>query len=180
MVALSQLMEGARCMLKSSLVKIVLATCLFLTIPLSNLYAKNLQGRLGLGMTNQFIHNVPALSIKIQRSPAWAMGLLSGFRFSDTDGGWGIGAKVYRIFFDEPQLNFYGTGTAAFLKDERGTTSDTGYQFDAALGSEFHFSGLSSLGFSFEFGLSFNKLWGDFVVETTANNFIVAAVHFYL
>ena len=47
------------------------------------------------------------------------------------------------------------------------------------MGSEFSFAGLSSLGFSVEFGLSLNKV-DEFVVETVGDNFIVAGAHFYL
>jgi hypothetical protein len=47
------------------------------------------------------------------------------------------------------------------------------------LGTEFSFEGLESIGFSFEFGISINKL-DDVRIQTTGNNFVTAGVHFYL
>ncbi len=136
-------------------------------------------GRLGVGMTQALKNDMPALSFKLQRSPAFAMGGLLGMSTSDDDGGYGAGLKLYRIFFDEPQLNFYGAAMGALIKEKTLTRTRSGFQFDFTLGSEFAFSGLQSLGFSFEFGLSLNKL-DDFVVETVGYHFVVAAIHFYL
>ncbi|MGZ3809806.1 MAG: hypothetical protein ACXVCE_17110, partial [Bacteriovorax sp.] len=78
-----------------------------------------------------------------------------------------------------PQLNFYFAGMGALIDNKVNRTNYSGFQFDLSLGSEFHFTGLNSLGFSFEFGASaFKKK--DFVFQTLGNNFIVSAIHFYL
>jgi hypothetical protein len=150
---------------------------LFLSI---STYAIDRTGRLGLGMSNQLKNDIPAISFKIQKSKGTAFGAMLA---ADTDtkaGGWGAGLKLYRNIFDEPQLNFYGAIMAGVLSQKQGVSqSKTGFQFDATLGSEFSFSGLSSIGFSFEFGLSFNKI-DDFKVQTVGDSFIVAAAHFYL
>ncbi len=136
-------------------------------------------GRLGVGMTQALKTDMPALSFKLQRSPAFAMGGLVGISTDDNEGGYGAGLKLYRIFFDEPQLNFYGAAMGALVKKKTAASTQSGFQCDFTMGSEFAFSGLQSLGFSFEFGLSLNKL-DDFVVETVGYHFIVAAIHFYL
>ena len=136
-------------------------------------------GRLGVGMTQALKNDIPALSFKFQRSPAFAMGGMVGLSTDDQSGGYGAGLKLYRVFFDEPQLNFYGSVMGALIKEKNNGDSLSGYQFDFTLGSEFSFSGLQSLGFSFEFGISMNKK-RDMVIETVGNNFFVAAVHFYL
>jgi len=65
------------------------------------------------------------------------------------------------------------------ISEKRNNSSESGFQVDVTLGSEFSFRGLESLGFSLEFGVSLNKL-SDFVVETVGNNYLVSAVHFYL
>ena len=135
--------------------------------------------RLGLGMTNQLQSGTPGLSFKIQRSKGFALGGIIGYDSSDIDGGYGVGLKLYRNFFDEPQLNFYGAVTTALINKKTTTTDQSGFELDLTLGSEFSFAGLQSLGFSFEFGVSMNKL-DDFVIETVGDHFIVSAIHFYL
>jgi hypothetical protein len=67
----------------------------------------------------------------------------------------------------------------ALLSNKVNQISYSGFQFDLSLGSEFHLTGLNSLGFSFEFGVSaFKKK--EFIFQTLGDNFIVSEVHFYL
>jgi hypothetical protein len=156
--------------------------CLFLLVVIfsPSVQALERRGRLGLGFNNQLATDLPALSFKLQRSRSFAFGGMVGLSTDDHNGGMGAGLKIYRILFDEPQLNFYTSLMGGYLKDKNGPgSSRTGFQFDLTLGSEFSFAGLQSLGFSLEFGVSMNKL-DDFVVETTAGGMIIAAVHFYL
>jgi hypothetical protein len=143
------------------------------------LYAVERIGRLGLGMTNQLEGGIPAISFKIQRSKSFALGGILGYNSSDTDGGYGFGLKLYRNFFEEPQLNFYGALTAAVINKKTTFSDVSGFEFDLTMGSEFSFTGLRSIGFSFEFGVSLNKL-DDFVIETVGDHFIVSSIHFYL
>lgn len=135
--------------------------------------------RLGIGMSNQLKNDFPALSFKIQKSKSFAYGGLLGLSTADKNGGYGVGIKVYRNIFDEPQLNFYLSGMGALLSNKVDSKSYSGFQFDLSFGSEFHFTGLNSLGFSFEFGVSANKK-KDFVFETLGSHFLVAGIHFYL
>ena len=136
-------------------------------------------GRLGAGVSNQLYGDTPAISFKLQKSRSFAFGGLIGMDTSK-DGGMGAGLKIYRNFFDEPQLNFYGSVLGAYLNNKRTNLEDqTGFQFDFTLGSEFSFTGLQSLGFAFEFGVSLNKL-DDFKVQTVGDSFLVMMAHFYL
>jgi len=153
---------------------------LFLLLCSTSVFAIDNVGRLGVGMTNQLINGIPAFSMRIQRSPTFAMGAMGGIRFGGNDNAYGAGLKFYRIIFDEPNLNFFMAGMGAIVNEEINGTSETGFQVDGTFGSEFFFRGLESIGFSFEFGLSVNKLGNDTIFETTASNFIVAGVHFYL
>ena len=143
-------------------------------------FARERVGRLGVGMNNQFINGVPAISFKLQRSPGFAMGLLAGVDTDSDDGGMGAGFKIYKILFEEPNLNFYLLADAAYLTDRIQSHSYTGYQFDFGAGTEFNFSGVESLGLSVEFGLSLNKLENDFRAQTMGSSMIVAGAHFYL
>ncbi|MEI8347416.1 MAG: hypothetical protein WCG27_08110 [Pseudomonadota bacterium] len=153
---------------------------LFALTPFLTANAADYRGRLGVGLSNQLMNDLPAISFKLQKSRAVSMGAVINASNHATNGGYGAGLKLYRNIFDEPQLTFYGALLGAYIDRKTTDKKDkTGFQFDLTMGSEFCFSGLQSLGFSFEFGVSFNKMT-DFVVETVGHNFITAAVHFYL
>ncbi len=145
-----------------------------------NSYALDYMHRPGIGFTNQMKTNHPTLSFKVQKSRRFAMGILAGIDTDDSSGGYGFGVKAYRILIDEPQLNFYGGFLGGLINQKNlGRESETGFQIDLTLGTEFHFKGLNSLAFSLEFGFSFNKI-NDFVIETVGEHFVTAGVHFYL
>ena len=134
-------------------------------------------------MTNQLANDIPAISLKIQQSKTFAIGGLLGFKSDEDATLYGAGVKFYRIIFDEPQLNFYFAGLFAsesYLNEKN--KAETGFQIDGTLGSEFHFQGLESLGFSLEFGVSVRKADenGGTSFQTLGDNFLKAAVHFYL
>lgn len=157
--------------------RLIIAVCLFFTVTGAQALEKT--NRLGVGMTNQLKNDFPALSFKMQKTRSFAYGGMAGISTSDTSGGYGVGIKLYRNIFDEPQLNFYLSGMGALLSNKINGVSHSGFQIDLSFGSEFHFTGLNSLGFSFEFGVSANKK-KDFVFETLGSHFIVAGIHFYL
>jgi hypothetical protein len=136
-------------------------------------------GRLGVGFANQMANSLPSISFKLQKSKAFAFGGQIGYSNSDNGGGSAAAIKIYRNFFDEPHLVFFGSVLGGLINQKTNGVSESGFQADVTLGSEFSFPGLESLGFSLEFGVSFNKV-NDFVIETVGNNFVVSAVHFYL
>lgn len=146
--------------------------------------AADLRGRMGVGATNQLANDIPAISLKIQQSKTFALGGLVGFKSDQDQTLYGAGVKFYRIIFDEPQLNFYLAGLFATLNylDEVRDEVKGGYQIDGTMGSEFHFQGLESIGFSFEFGISARNAdaEGGTSIETLGDQFVKAAVHFYL
>ena len=139
---------------------------------------------MGIGASNQLANDIPAISLKVQQSKTFALGGLLGFESDQDNTIYGAGVKFYRIIFDEPQLNFYMAGLLATLTylDEEEDKVKSGYQIDGTLGSEFHFSGLESIGFSFEFGISARDADAErgTTIQTLGDQFIRAAVHFYL
>lgn len=157
----------------------LLALFFILSLFTTNLFALEHLGRMGIGYSGQLANDIPAISLKVQQTKAFAIGGLLGINTSDTEGGYGIGGKVYRILFDEPKLNFYAAGMFALLNQKNGVEDKSGFQMDFTVGSEFHFAGLESLGLSFETGVSINKL-DDLNVSTVGLNFINAEIHFYL
>lgn len=135
-----------------------------------------------MGASNQLANEIPALSLKIQQTKTFAIGGILGFKSDQDETLYGAGVKFYRIIFDEPQLNFYMAGLLASQNYLDGDKTRTGYQIDGTMGSEFHFNGLESIGFSFEFGLSVRDAdpEGGTSFETLGDQFVKAAVHFYL
>lgn len=155
---------------------------IFALLVSTSAFAADLRGRMGVGASNQLANNIPAVSLKIQQSKTFALGGLVGFKSDQDNTLYGAGVKLYRIIFDEPQLNFYLAGTFATLNflDEK-ENAKSGFQIDGTMGSEFHLSGLESIGFSFEFGLSArNADEHGTSLQTLGDQFVKAAVHFYL
>jgi hypothetical protein len=142
----------------------------------------DLRHRLGVGLSNQLANGLPAVSLKIQQSKTFAIGGVLGLNSDQNNTLYGAGVKFYRIIFDEPQLNFYLAGLFATENYLNGASTKTGYQMDGTMGSEFHFSGLESIGFSFEFGFSARnaKPSSGTTFQTLGDNFLKAAIHFYL
>lgn len=143
-------------------------------------YAMSLLGRLGVGMTNQVVTGIDALSIKLQRNRSVAISGIFGLNNTSDSSNYALGAKVFRLIYDEPQLNFYSALTAVTFTYQNNGDTESGYQVNAGLGTEFSLQGLESIGFSFEFGLGMNKYNGGNNIQTYGNNIISSAVHFYL
>ena len=145
-------------------------------------FSADLRGRMGVGLSNQLANDIPAISIKLQESATFALGGILGFKSNKNATLYGAGVKVYRIIFDEPQLNFYMAGLLAAENYLDNGKAKPGYQMDGTMGTEFHLQGLESIGFSFEFGLSVrnssNTQGTSF--QTLGDQFLKAAVHFYL
>lgn len=164
-------------LLRSRISQIILVVSLSLLS--FNAFSFDKIGRLGVGITNELANNTPAISFKIQKNRAMALGGIVNFNSNSTDGGYGAGLKFYKNIFDEPQLNFYFLGMAALLNKKENSVSYSGFQFNLGFGSEFHFTGLNSVGFSFEMGVTASKV-NNFSFKTMGNNFIVSGIHFYL
>jgi len=143
--------------------------------------AMSLVGRLGLGATNQVITGLDALSVKLQRNRSIAVSGIFGIDNSEDSSQYALGAKVFRLIYDEPQVNFYSSLSAitfTYPNDEEKTTN--GYQVDAGFGAEFSLQGLESIGFSFEFGMGLHKYKEGSSIKTYGHNILTSAVHFYL
>lgn len=158
--------------------------CLFILFvvitALETSYAVDRRGRLGVGLSNQLLlDEIPSISFKLQTARTTSLSLLFAFDSAE-EGGLGSGLKISQNFFEEPQLVFYGAFLGAYLNDKRlGGQDQSGFQFDLTLGSEFSFTGLKSLGFHFELGVSLNKI-DDFRVQTVGGQLLVMGIHFYL
>ena len=155
-----------------------LALTMFL-IPSAN--AASLMGRLGIGMSEYLPSGMQTLSLKLQRNRSVALGGMFGLDSSNSGANYALGVKMYRLIYEEPQLNFFSavSGTYYTYQDSTNTTA-AGYLVDGTFGSEFSFQGLESIGFSFEFGIGMYTYDNETHIATTGYNMIKSAVHFYL
>lgn len=159
--------------------RIIIVIIALLTFSTSS-FAMSLLGRLGLGTTNQVVTGIDAFSIKLQRNRSIALSGIFGLNNSSDTSNYALGAKIYRLIYDEPQLNFYSALTGIMFTYQNDGDTVSGYQIDAGLGSEFSFQGLESIGFSFEFGMGMNKYGGGSNIQTYGHHIVSSAVHFYL
>lgn len=148
--------------------------------PASN--AMSLLGRLGVGMSNQVASGMDTISFKIQRNRAMALGGFFGVSSGQDVTSYAVGGKIYRLIYDEPQLNFYTAGLLAFYTypNAAGDATENGHQLEGLLGTEFSFQGLESIGFSFEFGIGLVNYNDENSFRTTGHNLLKSAIHFYL
>jgi hypothetical protein len=162
--------------------RLILLALLCVNVLNSPSYAMSLLGRLGIGMNNQLVTGMETLSFKLQRNRSSAIGGLLGLNANQDATNYAIGAKFYRIIYDEPQLNFYTCATLATFSYQSSENNETanGYQVEAGLGSEFSFQGLESIGFSFEFGAGYSNYDGENTFKTVGHDIITSAIHFYL
>lgn len=141
-------------------------------------WAESKVGHLGVGISNQLANDLPAFSLKLQRTPQYAFSLLANCSTSKDNGGAGLALKLNRTIFEEPQISFYGSFLVGHVSHKVNKRYQIrGVQIDSTLGAEFSFTGLSSIGFSFEIGLRAVK--EDHVVVQTAGDILLAA-YFYI
>lgn len=139
---------------------------------------KSLRGRLGVGFTNQVASTadgtIPALSAKYYLSKSFATSVATGFDTRSPNSTLALGAKLFKNVFYESNLIFYiGAGLAYVNR------AGSHLQGSLFLGSEFFFSQLPSLGFSFEAGVRGDDTSGSFAIRTTGDSFLTAGMHFY-
>lgn len=134
-------------------------------------------------MSQQVVTGMDTISFKLQQNRAMAIGGLFGLNSNKEATTYALGGKIYRIIYDEPQLNFYTGGLFAFFNYQKPDSEDetaTGSQLEAVFGAEFSFQGLESVGFSFEFGAGLINYNDVSSFQTVGHNVLKSAVHFYL
>ncbi|MBD64235.1 MAG: hypothetical protein CME62_03455 [Halobacteriovoraceae bacterium] len=158
---------------------ILIGLCLAFT---NESFAAGQIGRLGVGMSDHLITDMKTLSLKLRRNRSSALGGNFGIDSSSEGSFYALGIKYYKLIYEEPQLNFYSTfaGNIFTYENEEEDSTEQGYQVDGMFGTEFSFQGLDSIGFSFEFGVSFYDYNDETHITTNGNNMIRSAVHFYL
>lgn len=149
---------------------------------ISNVQAKELFGRIGLGYNAQFAQTantsgIPAISLKYGFNPRTMAELIGGY-YSGSN-GYGVAAlKFMQTMHSESYLNFYflfGGGVVS-------SASRSGVEFLGGFGTEFFIPGVDNVGISFEAGLDFENLSSanqTLTLKTFGASFLNAGMHFY-
>lgn len=141
--------------------------------------AKPMPQRLGVGIKNNTTESVPGLAAVYNVNGDFAF--LGGFGF-DTKKDYStmeVNAGVRHIIFHENQLHFYTAGQFAIVNYEAPVTGKkSGFETRLVLGTEFFFTGLDNVGFSFEGGLALTSVDSTRVL-TVADSPLKAGMLFY-
>jgi hypothetical protein len=145
----------------------------------SPLYARDMQGRLGLGYNAEFSNfsqpnGVPGISLKYAFTKDLGVeGIVGIYSASPSNSVTAI--KFFKNLFYETSLNFYFMAGGGLV----GANNHSGVEFLGGFGAEAFIPGLESLGFSMETGGSFTNISGSFALKTIGVSFLNAGIHFY-
>ena len=157
--------------------RLKLSLLFLLCLTATTSFALDRRNRLGIGFSDQ-LNGMNSISFKIQKSRSIAFEVLGHINAED-DESKGIGTKIFKNIFDEPNLNFYLAVLGGMVSEKREMKRDSGFQFDFTAGSEFSIPGLQSIGLSFDVGVSISTL-DDIKINSTSSRFVIGAIHFYL
>lgn len=149
-------------------------------------HAVDLTSRLGIGLSQQMgAVEVPMVTGHYYPNSQFGISLGFGMDTEDESSKLGALAKVVKLIFTENQMNFYMGGAVGFVNhEERNATTaliedNSNVEVSALIGGEFFFSGLDSLGLSFETGISVITGDGGTRFRTIADNPFRAGIVFY-
>ncbi len=142
-------------------------------------FSKPMPQRLGLGIKNNTTQSIPSLAVvyNINNDMAVTSGL--GFDTQRDYSSSQINLGIRHVIFHETNLHFYGGGQAALVSYEDPINGKkTGFEADLVLGTEFFFSGLENVGFTFEGGMGLSTVYNT-RVRTVALHPLEAGIIFY-
>ncbi len=157
----------------------MVAVALAITVT-SSAQAKDLTNRLGVGYANQFSTNVPSLAVRYYPEKHLALGAELGVDTEQGNSQFGFQVNVHRIVFTEPNLNFYmGSSVGLISTQANASTTQSGFELSAFVGTEFFLAGLPNLGFSMEAGVGVTSISSQVRVRTIADSPLQAGMIFY-
>ncbi len=145
----------------------------------SSVQAKDLSHRLGVGYKNQFASDVPAVALQYYPGADLGLSAALGVDTQKDNSRFGAMAKLYRIIFQEDNLNFYMGAGAGVVTTEVATKSESGFELMGFVGTEFFLPGLENLGFSFEAGTAVTSLSSGVRFRTFGDSPLRAGIIFY-
>lgn len=144
-----------------------------------SLQAKDLTSRLGVGYSNQFSEDLPSLSVRYHPSQNLGITAALGVDTQKDQSKFGFMARIYKILFHEDNMHFYMGSGAGLLSREQNGQNDSGFELTGFAGGEFFFTGLDSLGFSFEMGVGVTSISSEVRFRTIGESPFKAGITFY-
>ena len=132
-----------------------------------------------MGYTNQGAIDLPSMAVRYY--PNEGLGLAAGIGI-DTEkdaSKFGFFGKLFKLIFSEENMHFYMGSGASILSQEVSGKNNSGFGLSGFAGGEFFFSGLDSLGFSFEMGVSVTSISSEVRFRTVGDHPIKAGITFY-
>lgn len=141
--------------------------------------AKDLSQRLGIGLKNNTSESMPSLAAVYYLSKSYAVTGGVGFDTKKYYSAMQVNAGLRKMIYLENNLNFYLGGQFGIINFENPVDGkNNGLDLLAVFGSEFYFSGLDNLGFTFEAGLGISTA-KDTRIRTVADDPFRAGIVFY-
>lgn len=144
--------------------------------------AKDLTSRLGVGIKNNNSFDLPALAAVYYPNADTGLTGSIGVDTQEDNSAFAFNVGIRRILFKENQMNFYYGGQAGLVNRETptatGSDKESGFELDVLFGAEFFFTGLESLGFSFEAGVGLTSM-DETRFRTIADHPLRAGLVFY-
>ncbi len=142
--------------------------------------AKDLTSRLGVGYSNQFSEDLPSLGVRYYPNPQLGISGALGVDTDEDKSKFGFMVRIFKIIFPEDNLNFYmGSGAGLISEKIKGSDNQSGFELTGFAGCEFFFTGLDSLGFSFEAGIGVTSISSQVRFRTMGDFVSRAGMHFY-
>lgn len=141
-------------------------------------HAKDMRHRLGIGIKNNTSFDLPALAAVYY--PAAELAVTGGLG-TDTkkdNSLFTLNTGVRRLLFYEDRMNFYFGGQVGLVNYEIGGDKQSGWELNAIFGTEFFFSGLDNLAFTFEGGVGVVSM-KEVRFRTIADHPLKAGILFY-
>lgn len=141
--------------------------------------AKDLTNRLGIGYKNQFETNLPGIAVQYYPGTDLGLSAVMGVDTQKDSSRFGFMVKLYKVIFQEDNLNFYMGAGAGILSTETNGVNESGFALMGYGGAEFFFTGLENLGFSFETGTAITSLSSGVRFQTFGDHPLRAGIIFY-
>ncbi len=174
---LAALIRFSRSCLRATLATGTFVVALSLTA--STASAKDLSHRLGIGFKNQFGAELPGIALQYYPGADLGLSAVLAVDTQKDNSKFGLMAKLHRVIFHEDNLHFYMGAGAGILSVENNGKNDSGFELLGFGGTEFFFSGIENLGFSFEVGVGVTSLSSNVRFRTIGDSPFRAGMTFY-
>jgi len=144
-----------------------------------SLFAKDLTHRFGLGIKNNTSESLPSLAVVYHSSKDFSFTGGVGIDTKKDYSAFQVNVGTRKVIFTENNLNFYTGAQVGLVNFETPVDGKkSGFEIMALFGTEFFFSGLENLAFTFEGGLGVASV-KDVRFRTVADDPFRAGLIFY-